>query len=165
MALPSLLEALERLPAFGRVVNGLPAPGQVVQVAGLHGSSDAVLVAALAGHHRNRLFVVVTDAVPDAERWLGDLATLLDEAPVALYPPREGFSDAEPHAEIAGERVETLERLLRGSVRVLLTTTRALMERTALPSAIGTATGTAEGPFFRPRNRRALDGIGFERVR
>ena len=60
--------------------------------------------------------------------------TLLDETPVALYPPREGFGEVEPHAEVAGERVETLERLSRGEVRVLLTTPRALLERTRLPA-------------------------------
>ncbi|MGQ0767264.1 MAG: transcription-repair coupling factor [Gemmatimonadota bacterium] len=166
MALPSLLEALERLPAFGRVVNGIPDPGGRVALAGLHGSSDAVLVAALTRHHRNRLFVVVTDAVPDAERWLSDLETLLDAAPVALYPPREGFGDVEPHAEIAGERVETVERLIRGTVQVLLTTTRALMERSALPSAVGA--GRLElrvGSPIRPGDlAQHLESIGFERV-
>jgi transcription-repair coupling factor (superfamily II helicase) len=55
---------------------------------------------------------------------------------VALYPPREGFGEVEPHTEIAGERVETLERLMRSDVHILLTTSRAVMERSHVPKAL-----------------------------
>ncbi|HRN53709.1 MAG TPA: hypothetical protein PK788_09445, partial [Gemmatimonadaceae bacterium] len=73
--------------------------------------------------------------MPDAERWHADLQSVFGAEGVALYPPREGFDEIEPHAEIAGERVETLEALAKGSVRALLTTARALQERTRLPRA------------------------------
>lgn len=166
MALPTLLDALERLGAFARVANALPSPGHRVAVAGLVGSSDAVLVAALARRFPQRFFVVVTDAVADAERWLADLQVLADDAPAALYPPREGFGEVEPHAEIAGERVETLEQVSRGTVRVLLTTARALLERTALPRALGAARlELRKGDSQRPEDLAAhLEAIGFERV-
>jgi len=166
MALPTILDALERLGAFARVANALPSPGARVPVAGLEGSSDAVLVAALARRFPQRFFVVVTDAVADAERWLADLHVLVDDAHAALYPPREGFGEVEPHAEIAGERVETLEQVSRGSVRVLLTTARALLERTALPRALGAARlELRKGDTRRPEDLAAhLEAIGFERV-
>src|SRR5687767_11626210 len=122
MALPTILDAVEALPAFTRLVNTFPAPRARVTVGGLHGSSDAVLVAALARRFPHRLLVVLAGAVPDAERWLADLRALVDDVPVALYPPREAFGESEPHAEVAGERVETLERLGHGDVRILLTT-------------------------------------------
>jgi transcription-repair coupling factor (superfamily II helicase) len=87
-----------------------------------------VLVAALARRLPGRFVAVVCDGVPEAERWLADLESLVelppraasgseaaavspDTGPVALYPPREGFGEIEPHAEVAGERVETLERI------------------------------------------------------
>ncbi len=38
--------------------------------------------------------------------------------------------------EVAGERVETLERLTRGELRILLTTARALLEKTRMPRAL-----------------------------
>ncbi|MEO7964991.1 MAG: hypothetical protein ABIT38_13895, partial [Gemmatimonadaceae bacterium] len=166
MALPTILDALERLGAFVRVANALPTAGTRVAVAGLAGSSDAVLVAALARRFTNRFFVVVTDAVPDAERWLADLEVILDDVSCALYPPREGFGNEEPHAEIAGERVETLERVTRGSVRILLTTARALLERTSLPRALGAARlELRKGDVRRPEELAAhLESIGFERV-
>src|SRR5690349_16687040 len=107
MALPTLLDAVESLPAFARLSNTLPGAKARVTVAGLAGSSDAVLLAALARRFPQRLFVVLACNVPDAERWLADLEALVDvptraggtvaepgaaptaASPVALYPPRE----------------------------------------------------------------------------
>ncbi len=117
MSLPNLLDAIERLPAFARLFNTLPAPRAIIRATGLPGSSDATLVAALARRLPTRFLVVTADGVPQAERLLADLHTLLDETPVALYPPREGFGELEPHVEIAGERVETLERLSRAPAK------------------------------------------------
>jgi hypothetical protein len=95
MGLPILLDAVERLPQFTRVWNSLPSPDRTLTIAGLHGSSDAAMVAALARRLQGRVLVVVTDALPDAERWLADLAALVDAADgIALYPPREGFGEA-----------------------------------------------------------------------
>ena len=166
MALPTLIDAVEALPAFARVLNTLPPPGERLTIGGLAGSSDAVALAALARRLPTRFFVIVTEGVPQAERWLADLHAILDETPVALYPPREGFGEAEPHAEIAGERVETLERVSRGEVRVLLTTARAILERTTLPTTLrGARLELRQGDVRRPEEIAAhLERIGFERV-
>src|SRR5256885_17154637 len=136
MALTTLLDAIERLPAFVRLLNTVPAPGERRTIGGLPGSADGSILAALARRLTNRFFVVATESVTEAERWLADLGTLVDETPVALYPPREGFGEAEPHMEVAGERVETLERLTRADIHVLITTARALLARTRMPRAL-----------------------------
>jgi transcription-repair coupling factor (superfamily II helicase) len=166
VSLPSLLDAIERLPAFTRLFNTLPAPRASLRITGLPGSADAALVATLARRLPARFLVVVADAVPQAERLLSDLHTLLDDTPVALYPPREGFGEVEPHVEIAGERVETLERLSRGEIRILLTTPRALLERTRLPAALADLRlELRKGDVRRPRElAEHLERIGFERV-
>ena len=166
MSLPTLLDALERLPQFTRVWNTLPAPARTLTIAGLHGSSDAVCIAALSRRMTGRVIVVVSDSLPDAERWLADLNALADADGIALYPPREGFGEAEPHSEVAGERVETLERLSRGAVKLLLTTSRALMERTQLARAVSRARlELRKGDAWRPEDLSAhLDAHGFERV-
>ncbi|MFL5606190.1 MAG: transcription-repair coupling factor [Gemmatimonadaceae bacterium] len=166
MSLPSLLDAIERLPAFTRLLNTLPVPGATLRATGLPGSADATLVAALARRLPTRFIIVVADGVPQAERLLADLHTLIDETPVALYPPREGFGEAEPHVEVAGERVETLERLSRGEIRVLLTTPRALLERTRLPGALADLRiELRKGDVRKPRElAEHLERIGFERV-
>jgi transcription-repair coupling factor (superfamily II helicase) len=166
VALPTLIDAVGALPAFARILNTIPAPGGRTTVGGLSGSSDAVMLAALAQRLPTRFFVVLTEGVPQAERWLADLQAILDETPVALYPPREGFGEAEPHAEIAGERVETLERVSRGEVRVLLTTARAVLERTRLPTTLrGSRIELRKGDVRRPEEiAEHLERIGFERV-
>jgi len=172
MGLPVLLDAIERMEAFDQMARSLPASGTRRTIGGLTGSSDAVALAALARRLPGRFFVVVTDGVAEAERWLADLRTLVEakgaqRAPmVALYPPREGFGEVEPHLEVAGERVETLDQLARGSVRILLTTARALLERTQLPSALeGGRIELRRGATRRPLDLIAhLEAIGFERV-
>jgi transcription-repair coupling factor (superfamily II helicase) len=160
VALPTLIDAVAALPAFARVVNTVPVPGTRLTIGGMAGSSDAVVLAALARRLPTRFFVVVTEGVPQAERWLADLQAILDETPVALYPPREGFGEAEPHAEVAGERVETLERVSRGDVRVLLTTARALLERTRLPTTLRSAPGGNRAASGADRIRARADGRG-----
>jgi transcription-repair coupling factor (superfamily II helicase) len=166
MALDALLDGIERLPAFTRLLNTLPAPTQRIVVGGLPGSADVALTAALARRLTTRFFVVVADGLSEAERWLADCETLLDDVAVALYPPREGFGEAEPHMEVAGERVETLERLTRGELRILLTTSRALLERTRMPRALqDLRVELRKGGTHRLGELAAhLEAIGFERV-
>jgi transcription-repair coupling factor (superfamily II helicase) len=166
VALPALLEAVEALPEFALSLAALPPHSSRLHLSGLPGSSDSVVVTALSHRNPGRFFVVVAEGVAAAERWLADLQSLQEEIPVALYPPREGFGEAEPHAEVAGERVETLERLARGDVRILLTTARALMERTQLPRALAlTRLELRKGDRRRPEDLAAhLESIGFERV-
>jgi transcription-repair coupling factor (superfamily II helicase) len=166
MALDALLDAFERLPAFQRIVNTLPAPGQRLVAGGLPGSADAVLIASLARRLPTRFFVIAAETVAESERWLADLQTLLTETPLALYPAREGFGETEPHLEIAGERVETLEKLTRGELRVLLTTARALLEKTRMPRALqDLRVELRKGDTHRLSELSDhLESIGFERV-
>ena len=166
MPLDSVIGAVTRLPAFTRLVNTLPAPSEARVVTGLPGSGSATLVAALAHRIPERFFVVAAAHVNEAERWLADLQTLLGSEGVAFYPPREGFGEAEPHMEIAGERVETLERVNRGDVRILLTTARALLERTRMPRALRELRlELRKGDVRRPAALvDHLESIGFERV-
>jgi len=165
MALPILVERLSALAAFTRLRATLPRDRGHQAVSGLAGSADAVLLASLVAADPNRLFVVVADQLPEAERWLADLQSVLGEEVVVLYPPREGFGEVEPHAEVAGERVETLEKLSRGKVRVLLTTARAIQERTRLPRALASARlELVKGAVHRLEDLVAhLERVGFER--
>src|SRR4030095_7804545 len=113
-----------------------------------------------------RLIVVVTDTVSDAERWLADLPVLMGEQGVALYPPSEGIGGGEPATEIAGERVETLERLMRSDVHILLTTSRAVMERSHVPKAlVSSRLELRKGDVRRPEDLADhLENIGLEVV-
>ncbi len=166
MPLETLLERIQALPAFRDLRASLPNPGEQIALSGLFGSSDALLVGALSLALTQRFLVVVTDSVPDGERWLADLEIAIGTERLAFYPPREGFGEMEPHAEVAGERVETLERISRGAVQVLITTARALLEKTRLPSALRkTRLELRARQTVRPETLAThLEAIGFNRV-
>jgi transcription-repair coupling factor (superfamily II helicase) len=135
MKLRPVLEAFGRSPAAVDLANRLPARAEALRLGGLHGSSGAVLAAWLAARFPQRLLTIVAPTPGEAERWLTDLTHLTDEG-VALYPQREALGEDEPHYEIAGERAETIEALLQGQLRVLVTTSRATAERTMMPAAL-----------------------------
>jgi transcription-repair coupling factor (superfamily II helicase) len=135
MPLDFLIDRFSALPATAELASAVPPPGGRRAIGGLPGSSPAVLLAALTRRLAQRVFVVVTTTPGDAERWLADLRALVGDA-AALYPQREGLGAEEPHLEIAGERVETLEAMLSGTIRIVVTTARALAERTGVPSAL-----------------------------
>ena len=135
MSLQPLLHAFQRVPAVAELARQLPRRGETRRLGGLPGSSGAVLVAWLAQTFPQRMLTVVAGSPADAERWLSDLAHLTSVA-VALYPQREALGEDEPHYEIAGERAETIEALLQGRLRVMVTTARATAERTLMPAAL-----------------------------
>src|SRR5262249_35016701 len=143
----------------------LPIRGRAVRLAGLPGSSGAVLAAWLSRLFPSRLFVGVAPSPSDAERWLSDL-TLLTDAAGGLYPPREALGEDEPHYEIAGERAETIEALLRGRLRLLVTTARATAERTLVPAALERLTLSLAVGARRALTQvvTALEQMGYRRV-
>jgi len=165
MPLTFLIDRFDALPATRALADALPAAGVRRGIAGLPGSSAAVLLAALARRRSQRVFVVVTATPTDAERWLADLQTLAGEG-AALYPQREALGAEEPHVEIAGERIETIEALLAGRIRLLVTTARASAERTGVPAALGnTRLSLAAGGGLRFADVvRRLEEMGYARV-
>jgi transcription-repair coupling factor (superfamily II helicase) len=134
-----LLDVLDRTPSALEAEARLPVRGGRLALGGLPGSSGAALVAWLARRSPQRLLAVMATTPAEAERWLSDLQRLSD-APIALYPQREGLGEEEPHHEIAGERVETLQALVEGRIRILVTTARASAERTGVPEWLRAAT-------------------------
>jgi len=168
VAHPILLDAMRRQPAYRRLAADLPGPGRAVALSGLPGSSPAPLVATLAADMPNRVWVVVAPSPPDAEAAEADLTALLGTGRTALYPQRETlpYEPEEPHLEISGMRVETLEALLAGRARILVTTLRALQERAPIPSGLAEIRLTlAVGESVPPLELASrLERMGFTRV-
>ena len=167
MPLDFLLDRFGELPATRSLIERLPAPGRRIGAGGLPGSSPAVLVATLARQLPQRVFTVVAPTPADGERWLADLQTLLGPDGPALYPQRESLGVEEPHYELAGERIETLEALLGGSVRILVTTARASAEHTAVPAALEQSRLVIEVGKEERRltdTTQRLDAMGYARV-
>ncbi len=165
MSLKPVLDALDRAPAVRELAERLPFRGGVLRLGGLPGSSGAALVAWLVRAFPQRLVTIMAPTPADAERWLSDLSHLSDAA-TALYPQREALGEDEPHYEIAGERAETVQALLQGQLRVLVTTARATSERTLLPAALERLRLTLAVGDRRPPGEvaRALEAMGYRRV-
>ena len=165
MSLPLLLDAFDRSAPGRDLVTRLPGRGASLDIGGLPGSSGAVLAAALVRSSPQRLMAIVAPTPADAERWLTDLQFLSDET-VSLYPQREALGEDEPHYEIAGERVETIEALLGGRLRIVVTTARAIAERTLVPSSLEKSRiWLARGTRIRPQALvKDLEAMGFRKV-
>ena len=165
MKLRPVLEAFARAPAALDLADRLPARSGTLRLGGLPGSSGAVLAAWVAARFPQRLLAIVAPTPGDAERWLTDLAHLTDEG-IALYPQREALGKDEPHYEIAGERAETIEALLQGRLRVLVTTARATAERTLMPAALERLRLRLSTGARRPPGEvaLALERMGYQRV-
>jgi transcription-repair coupling factor (superfamily II helicase) len=165
VTLSLILDAFGRVPRTGELLARLPTRGEVLPLAGLPGSSPAVLAAWLARERPERVLTILAATAAEAERWLADLAQLGD-VPAALYPQREALGEEEPHYEIAGERVETIERLLAGGLRLLVTTARAAAERTLVPAALARARLDLRPGLRLPLGEvvAALERMGYRRV-
>ena len=165
MTLKPLLDAFERTPAVLDLSERLPSRATALRLGGLPGSSAAVLVAWLVRSFPQRLLTVVAPTPADAERWLSDLSHLTD-VPTVLYPQREALGEDEPHYEIAGERAETVQALLAGKLRILVTTARATAERTLLPAALERLRLSLSVGDKRPPAdvARDLETMGYRRV-
>ena len=165
MTLKPLLDAFERTPAVLDLSERLPSRATALRLGGLPGSSAAVLVAWLVRSFPQRLLTVVAPTPADAERWLSDLSHLTD-VPTVLYPQREALGEDEPHYEIAGERAETVQALLAGKLRILVTTARATAERTLLPAALERLRLSLSVGDKRPPAEvaRDLETMGYRRV-
>ena len=163
--LPSLVKAFTDLPAYGAVSRDLPRSGQTLRVGGLVGSSPAVLVASLAHDHQQRVFMVMAEGPAEAERWFADLEVLIPGL-ARLYPQREALGEEEPHLEIAGERVETIEALLHGDARIIVTTLRATAELTPVSRWLDEGRLTlSKGSEVRPEDvAEKLEAMGYERI-
>jgi transcription-repair coupling factor (superfamily II helicase) len=135
---PYLIDGMRRQPSFRNTLQAVPAPGHRLRLENLRGSAASLLVAALADSLPQRVWIVVAASPPDAEATESDIQSIIGSDVVALYPQRETlpYEAAEHHLEVSGLRVETLEKLLAGRARVLVTTARALQELADIPSGL-----------------------------
>ncbi len=112
--------------------------------------------------------VLVCSSPQDAASVETDLESLLGPSHSFLFPQREAlpYESTEPHLEVGGLRIEALEAVFSGRARILVTTLRALQERSSVPASLAElrltlSTGHRQG-FS--RLAEALESRGFERV-
>jgi transcription-repair coupling factor (superfamily II helicase) len=165
---PYLIDGMRRQPSFHATLQAVPAPAQRLRLENLRGSAASLLVSTLADSLPQRVWIVVTPSPPDAEATEADIQSILGSDVVALYPQRETlpYEAAEHHFEVSGLRVETLEKLLAGRTRILVTTARALQELADIPAGLAELRLTLNvGQDISLTTLTAkLDGMGFERT-
>ncbi len=162
-----ILEAVRELLRKRELADRLAAPAGRATVADLPGAAPAAIAAALAASPE-RIVVLVADTPNEADELFGDLETLQAEGAPRYFPQRETlpYEDADPHVEISGQRMEALGRLLAGRTRLLVTTARALAERSPVPAvdgAFGLEVAVGQ-PVRRDRLAERLEAMGFEPV-
>jgi len=164
-----ILEAVASCPAVTATADALPAPGRRARIGGAIGSLAPVVLAALHRARPDRVFVAVTDSPQAAIAAQADIEAVLErEGESYLYPQKEAlpYEESEPHLEIGGLRVEAVEALFSGRVRVLVTTPRALQERVPIPTRLAELRQTlrvGDSVSFSDLPR-GLEERGFERV-
>jgi len=141
-----------------------PAPGERISVKGLPGAGPSLLAATLnSGSERH--VVLVADTPGDAELLFADLETLGTSHVARYMPQRETlpYEEADPHVEISSRRADAISALLEGDARILVTTSRGLVERSPVSTAggFGLTVRVGEG-LSRSELAERLDAMGFE---
>ncbi|HEX6007788.1 MAG TPA: transcription-repair coupling factor, partial [Burkholderiales bacterium] len=144
----------------------LPAPGQRAQAPVLHGSSDALALAALA--LRARPLLVVTESAWHAQRLLEEIPFFASNLRVHLFPdwetlPYDHFS---PHHDLVSERLATLYQMMRGEFDVaIVPVTTALCRLTPVEYLAAHTFFFKQGEKFAPEElRRQLTRAGYTHV-
>ncbi len=156
-ALPRLMDALDRTRS--------------ASVHGLGGSSDAFLAAALLGPEPDTPLRRVLVVCPDDESsslFRDDILAVLGSERVAFFPERdtEPYEQADSHFEVRSQRMETLDRLARSWMGIVVASAGALHDPTTPPGLVElTATGvrTGDAPGF-DEFVRFLVEAGFKRT-
>ena len=104
---------------------------RTIQVAGLSGSSPAMLINSIYREFGQPI-VVVTAGPEEAHDLFDDLSFLLGPEKVGHFPSRQilPYDFRAPISEIIGQRISTLAGLVNGTVEVVVCPTRALIEPT-----------------------------------
>lgn len=165
---PSPTTALAATPGYREVLERLPTAGEALAVCGAPGALPAALLAGLAGEDPARVWMVVAATPEHAEEAVADLEALCGHGSAYLFPQVETlpYEEAESSVEIGAARVEALDALLSGRARILVTTSRALQERTAAVDGVeALRLELAPGDELRPQELSdRLERMGFERV-
>jgi transcription-repair coupling factor (superfamily II helicase) len=164
-----VLDAVGSCAGMEATAAHLPSPGQRAALGGAVGSLASAVVAALHRASPARVLLAVAETPQAAVAAQADMEAVLDrEGESYLYPQKEAlpYEESEPHLEIGGLRVEAVEALFSGRVRLLVTTGRALQERVPLPARLAELRKT-----FRVGDHldfsslaESLEERGFERV-
>ncbi|MGB2979764.1 MAG: hypothetical protein WBC77_00765, partial [Candidatus Zixiibacteriota bacterium] len=139
MAAAKILKSAGSSEGFRKIRDVLASDKKKVLVSGLAGSGKSLLLAYLK-KELNAPLLVLTSSPEESWKIYEDLVSLLGEGQVRLFPTWEilPYEFKVPHSEIVGRRLETLYDLAVGKTPVVVTTTRACLEKTIQPQELKT---------------------------
>lgn len=128
MLAETALDLLHLAPEFHSLLEGVKKGYREQLVYGLSGSMKTFLAAGLR-REIGRPLLVMTSNLQQAERFREDLTTWLPSQEVLLFPPMEyvPFEVVAHSPEVAGQRLQVLERLVRGDNVVVVAPAAALL--------------------------------------
>ncbi len=141
MRLSNLLDISEKSPVVQRYLESVGDADCSLRVSGLAGSSRSLF---LAHAHRKRggSTLVVVEDTATAEELFEDMTGLLDSGDVALFPPWEvlPYDQVSPPGDLSGRRMGALYVLLKNRPLFVVSTVRAVMQRTMPPAVLDAST-------------------------
>ncbi len=153
---------------FARLSERLVEERARVWIGGLMGSAKSLLAAVLR-RRLPRTWVVIAPTVQDAEHVYDDLVTFLGAGELQLFGEWETlpYERRSPLSSITESRLVTLSRLAAGESLVVVTTPKAIMQRTLSRRLLAEATQhvTRGGTLELTEFARSLVDSGYRRVR
>ncbi|OJX35752.1 MAG: transcription-repair coupling factor [Burkholderiales bacterium 68-12] len=114
------------------------SPGKRLALPRPVGSSDALLLARLAGREKSlgRTAAIVTADAADAQRLIDEMAFFAPDLRCALFPDWETlpYDQFSPHQDLISERLSTLWRISQGEADVVLVPATTALYRLAPPA-------------------------------
>jgi len=106
-------------------------------IASLYGSSASLVASLLTRDHPGQ-HLIVTASLDDADAMHADLATLLPERAVLLFPEQEilPYDRKSPYKGIVGHQVEVLQRLLSGEDCIVVVSAKGLVWKVLPPEEV-----------------------------
>jgi transcription-repair coupling factor (superfamily II helicase) len=131
-----IIDSLRSTPEFHRLTDRMPAPGEVRALAGFGGSAPVALAGALIESGTARTVLLVAPTAAAADEAEADLEAMTPGL-ARTFPQRESIHPelSDPHIEISARRVDSLQAVITGRARIMVTTARALAERFIVPAS------------------------------
>jgi transcription-repair coupling factor (superfamily II helicase) len=137
MVLVDILKRAEASASFKKIKNLLASDETKVLVSGLAGSGRSLFLAYLKEEVTSPL-LVITASPEESWKIYEDLISFLGEEKVKLFPSWEilPYEWKFPHSEVIGRRLESLYDLVTKKNPIVVTTVRACLEKTILPTEL-----------------------------